>query len=85
MELKRMSESEEQQALFRWAQFVAGRYPELKMMYHIPNEGKRSAACGARLKAEGLRPGGPCKAGVLCGRVLRLAAGKRYDNRISER
>lgn len=29
------------------------------MMYHIPNEGKRSAAYGARLKAEGLRPGVP--------------------------
>ena len=28
-------------------------------MYHIPNEGKRSAATGARLKAEGLKAGVP--------------------------
>lgn len=28
-------------------------------MYHIPNEGKRSAAMGARLKAEGLKAGVP--------------------------
>ena len=54
-----MSESEEQQALFRWARFASGRYPVLRLMYHIPNEGKRSVSYGARLKAEGLLPGVP--------------------------
>lgn len=28
-------------------------------MYHIPNEGKRSKIVGARLKAQGLKPGVP--------------------------
>ena len=29
------------------------------MLYHVPNEGKRSKANGARLKSEGLRAGVP--------------------------
>lgn len=53
------SESIEQQALIRWARFSLGKYPELDMLYHITNEGMRSVVTGARLKAEGLRPGVP--------------------------
>lgn len=53
------TESNEQQTLFEWAGRMEGKWPELKMMYHIPNEGKRSAKTGARLKAEGLRTGVP--------------------------
>lgn len=54
-----LTEDEEQQALFRWIAFAAGRYPKLKLCIHIPNEGKRSAANGAKLKRMGLRPGAP--------------------------
>lgn len=53
------TESVEQQCLFRWADFQSGKYPELELMYHIPNEGKRSRSTGARMKAEGLKPGVP--------------------------
>ena len=53
------TESEEQQALFRWAQLQAGAHPELRLMYHIPNEGLRSPATGHRLRAEGLKRGVP--------------------------
>lgn len=49
----------EQATLFRWASYAQTQYEELKLMYHIPNEGKRSAATGARLKAEGLKAGVP--------------------------
>lgn len=35
------------------------QYPELKLLYHIPNEGKRSKATGARLKQLGLKSGVP--------------------------
>ena len=49
----------EQATLFRWASYAQTQYEELKLMYHIPNEGKRSAAMGARLKAEGLKAGVP--------------------------
>lgn len=52
-------ESNEQQTLFAWAKAMSGKYPELAMLYHIPNEGKRSVRTGARLKAEGLRAGVP--------------------------
>lgn len=43
----------------RWATLAAGTYPELRLMYHIPNEGKRSVVRGAQMKAEGLRKGVP--------------------------
>lgn len=53
------TESIEQQHLFAWAAFMEGRYPEIALMYHIPNEGKRSKATGGRLRAEGLKKGVP--------------------------
>lgn len=48
---KTMSESEEQICLFRWAQWACGKYPELKLLFHVPNEGKRSAYTGARMRS----------------------------------
>ena len=56
---KTMSESEEQICLFRWAQWACGKYPELKLLFHVPNEGKRSVYTGARMRSEGLRAGVP--------------------------
>ena len=53
------TESEEQQILFRWAAMQCGKYPELALMFHIPNEGKRSWMTGGRMKAEGLKSGVP--------------------------
>lgn len=52
-------EGEEQAALFRWAQFQSGKYPELDLMFHIPNGGKRGKAEAARFKAEGVKAGVP--------------------------
>ena len=51
------SESEEQAALFEWAEWQEGKYPELRLMYHVPNEGRRSVVTGARLKREGMKKG----------------------------
>lgn len=53
------SEHEEQKALFDWAEVMAYKYPELNLMYHIPNEGKRSFAQANRLKSEGMKSGVP--------------------------
>lgn len=53
------TESIEQQQLFAWAEWLIPRRPELALMYHIPNEGKRSKATGGRMKAEGLKDGVP--------------------------
>ena len=52
-------EEAEQAALFQWAEFARIKYPELELMYHIPNEGKRSPVTGARLKQAGLKAGVP--------------------------
>lgn len=52
-------EADEQAALFRWAAYNRTKYPELSLMYHIPNEAKRSVITGALLKAQGMKPGVP--------------------------
>lgn len=57
------TEEAEQIALFAWAALEAGKRPELRWLFHIPNGGaragdKRTAMMrGARLKAAGVRAG----------------------------
>jgi len=53
------TESEEQKMLFQWAGFSEGRYPELRLLHHIPNGGKRGKAEAGRFKAQGVKPGVP--------------------------
>lgn len=53
------TEAEEQTALFRWAAYNRAKYPALELMYHIPNEAKRSTITGHNLKAQGMKPGVP--------------------------
>lgn len=52
-------EEAEQAALFEWAAYKAGQWPELAYMFHIPNGGLRSKATAVRLKAAGVKPGVP--------------------------
>ena len=53
-------ESEEQQALIRWADYMAATVrPELRLLYHIPNGGTRGKAEAGRFRAEGVRAGVP--------------------------
>ncbi|OGO90326.1 MAG: hypothetical protein A2Y17_12215 [Clostridiales bacterium GWF2_38_85] len=56
---KATPESVEQINLFRWAGYMAGRYPDIKFMFHVPNGGKRDATTAARLKMEGVKAGVP--------------------------
>lgn len=53
------SESDEQINLFTWAQYSIGAHPELDLMYHIPNGGKRDLSTAKKLKAEGVKSGVP--------------------------
>ena len=53
------TESVEQQCLFNWAKLREARYPELALMFHIPNGGKRNIAEATRFKAEGVKAGVP--------------------------
>lgn len=53
------SESSHQEALFSWASYQIGTYPELKYMYHVPNGGKRDIKTARALKREGVKAGVP--------------------------
>lgn len=53
------TEDAEQMALFRWAELQAGRWPELKMLFHIPNGGSRGKAEAGRFRAMGVKSGVP--------------------------
>lgn len=53
------TEAQEQRDLFRWAAYQTGKYPELRLMFHVPNEGKRSIVTGARMVGEGMKRGVP--------------------------
>lgn len=57
--MNKRNELSEQQAVIEWCEWHLGRYPELKSIYHITNEGKRSIAGGAQLKKAGLKSGVP--------------------------
>ena len=53
------SEDKEQILLFQWAEIASNIHPELKLMFHVPNEGKRGVITGSRLKQMGLKKGVP--------------------------
>ncbi len=65
----RSTEHDIQSALFAWAELASGRHPELKLMFAIPNGGKREkrqnkkgrwfSPEAQRLKKEGVKPGIP--------------------------
>ena len=52
-------EGDEQAKLFNWIAFMKCRYPELDMLYHIPNGGSRNIKEAANLKRQGVRAGVP--------------------------
>ena len=53
------TEDQEQIALVNWARMQEKRYPELRMLFHIPNGGSRGKAEAGRFRAMGVRPGVP--------------------------
>jgi len=53
------TEHEEQVALFQWAEMAQAQYPELDMLFAVPNGGYRPMTTAAQLKAEGVKPGVP--------------------------
>lgn len=52
-------EADEQQKIFQWAYYARGRYPELELLYHIPNGGSRNKIEAANLKKQGVKAGVP--------------------------
>lgn len=80
------TEEEEQCFVISWAEVNEYRYPELKLLYHVPNEGKRSGREGAKMKRMGLRKGVsdlclPVARGIYHGLYIEL---KALDGRITK-
>ncbi len=53
------NEDIEQETLMQWTAYATGTYPELNLLYHVPNGGKRNAAEAAHLKRQGVKAGVP--------------------------
>ena len=51
------TEEAEQAAVFEWATLMTPQFPELHLLFHIPNGGWRAPATAAKLKAQGVKPG----------------------------
>ena len=54
-----MTEHEEQVALMRLVEMHRGRWPELGLLFAVPNGSERNAIVGRKLKAEGVKKGVP--------------------------
>jgi hypothetical protein len=55
----RDAEHIEQCLLMQWAEVAAGRHPELRLLYAIPNGGHRLVSVARKLKREGVKAGVP--------------------------
>lgn len=80
------TEAEEQTALFNWAYVMQAQYPELALLFHVPNGGSRNRIEAARLKGQGVKPGVPdiclpVPRGGYHGMYIEL---KRRDKRLSK-
>jgi hypothetical protein len=54
-----LTEAQHQTALFNWVWLVRNKYPELALLYHVPNGGSRNKIEAANLKRQGVKPGVP--------------------------
>ena len=54
-----MTEAQEQIAVMRWAEMQSNKYPELNLLFHIPNGSYKSKAQAGLFKAMGLKSGVP--------------------------
>lgn len=73
--------------LFQWAKLASGADPRLKLLFAVPNGGKRDYVTAARMQAEGVKAGVPdvflpVPAHGYHGLWLELKAGK---NTVSDR
>lgn len=59
MQNRKRSEATEQERLISWASWQQNRYPELKLLFHIPNGGSRNTLEAANLKRQGVKAGVP--------------------------
>lgn len=53
------TEHDEQSSLIVWATWNHAQFPELRLMFAIPNGGARHPAVAAKMREEGVKPGVP--------------------------
>jgi hypothetical protein len=53
------TEHQEQRAVIAWARVMRARWPELDLLYAIPNGARTAWSVAKRLRAEGVTPGVP--------------------------
>ena len=56
---EKLTERQQQQRVVKWAQEHEAEYPELKLLYHVPNERRCTPQQGKQLKLMGVRSGVP--------------------------
>ncbi|WP_206458680.1 VRR-NUC domain-containing protein [Anaerovorax sp. IOR16] len=56
---KTQTEGIEQSTLMEWAELSKGKFPELRLLFHIPNGGSRHLIEAANLKKQGVKAGVP--------------------------
>lgn len=83
------TESGAQEMLFTWAMWQQEGRPELKLLYHVPNGGKRDARTGRALKRQGVKAGVPdlclpVARGGYHGLYIELKVGKNKTTRKQE-
>ena len=52
-------EAKEQADLMDWVAYAGGRFPALRLLYHVPNGGRRNPREAAHLKRQGVKKGVP--------------------------
>lgn len=55
----KQTEHEEQKILIQWTKLQENKYPELRLLFAIPNGGARHIAVARKLKSEGVKAGVP--------------------------
>lgn len=56
---KPSTEAQHQRNVITWGQIRRAEYPELALLFHVPNGGTRDPVEAAHLKAQGVRKGVP--------------------------
>lgn len=59
MQNRKRSEATEQEIVINWCEYNSPRYPELKLIYHVPNGGSRNQLEAVNLKRQGVKAGVP--------------------------
>lgn len=59
MGIRVQREHTEQVALFVWCRAMTVKYPDLSLLFAVPNGGARYVAVARKLKAAGVKPGVP--------------------------